>query len=75
MAAWVITDPKILGGKPCIRGTRVSVAFVLELLASGASRQDILDAYPTVPRAGLDAAIRYAAKAMKNEVVWDVRVA
>ena len=38
----IVSDPAVLGGKPCIRGTRISVEFVLELLASGAARQDIL---------------------------------
>jgi uncharacterized protein (DUF433 family) len=39
-------DPAILGGKPCIKGTRISVEFLLELVAAGASREEILRAYP-----------------------------
>ncbi len=42
----IVSDPAILGGKPCIRGTRISVEFVRELVASGASRDDIAAAYP-----------------------------
>jgi uncharacterized protein (DUF433 family) len=71
---WIISDPGVLGGKPCIRGTRISVEFVLELLAGGASRDEILRAYPHVPADGLAAAIQYAARSLKNEVVWDVKI-
>ncbi len=42
----ITADPKILGGKPIIRGTRISVEFILELLASGAAEAEILQDYP-----------------------------
>ena len=42
----VTTNPKILGGKPIIKDTRISVEFILELLASGAAVKDIVEAYP-----------------------------
>lgn len=45
-AGWIVTDPDILGGKPCIRGTRLSVEFLLELAGSGASQNEILTSYP-----------------------------
>ena len=70
---WITSDPGVLGGKPCIRGTRISVQLVLELLASGASRDDILRAHPHVPPEGLLAALEYAARALRNEIVWDVK--
>jgi uncharacterized protein (DUF433 family) len=73
-AEWIVADPAVLGGKPAIRGTRISVEFILELLASGASREDILRAYPHIPPEGLAAAIQYAAQALHNDVVWDVKV-
>jgi uncharacterized protein (DUF433 family) len=74
MSDWIVANPGILGGKPCIKGTRISVEFVLELLASGGTREEILRAYPQIPAEGLSAALQYAAQAMKNEVVWDVPV-
>jgi uncharacterized protein (DUF433 family) len=74
MSDWIVADPEILAGKPCIKGTRISVEFVLELLASGATREEILRAYPQIPPEGLTAALQYAAKTMKNEVVWDIPV-
>jgi uncharacterized protein (DUF433 family) len=72
MSEWIVAEPEILGGKPCIRGTRISVEFILELLASGATREEILRAYPQVLPEGLTAALQYAAKTMRNEVVWDI---
>jgi uncharacterized protein (DUF433 family) len=71
---WIVSDPEVLGGKPRIRDTRITVEFVLELLASGGSREEIGRAYPHVPTEGLAAAIEYAARALKNEVVWDVTI-
>lgn len=44
--SWIACDRDILGGKPVIRGTRISMAFVLELVASGATVDDIVAAYP-----------------------------
>ena len=58
----IIADPTILGGKPCIKGTRISVDFLLELLAQGASREDILKAYPHLSPEDLEQAVRYAAR-------------
>ncbi len=74
MSEWIVTDPEILGGKPCVRGTRISVEFLLELLASGASREDILKTYPALTDEGLNAAMAYAASVLKNELVWETRV-
>lgn len=71
---WIVSQPGVLGGKPCIRGTRISVEFVLELLASGATPAEILEAYPHVSAEGLQAALQYAARALKNEVVRDLKI-
>jgi len=73
-AEWIVSDPSILGGKPCIRGTRISVQFVLELLASGASPEDVRAAYPHLAADAIAAALEYAARSLKNEVVWDVKL-
>jgi uncharacterized protein (DUF433 family) len=54
-------DPAVMGGKPCIRGLRVTVGTLLGLLASGKSRERILHAYPYLESADLDAALAYAA--------------
>ena len=73
MSDWIVTRPELLGGKPCVRGTRISVEFILELLASGATPEQILEKYPQITGNGLAAALGYAAQALKNEVVWEVK--
>lgn len=75
MGHWIVADPETLGGKPCIKGTRISVEFILELFASGATAEEILRAYPQIPdEAGLAAALQYAARTMRNEVIWDIPI-
>jgi len=54
-------NPSVMGGKPCIRGMRVTVGTVLGLIASGVSRDRILEAYPYLEAADLDEALTYAA--------------
>ncbi len=66
MFYYITVNPKILGGKPHIRGTRLSVEFILELVASGATREDILKAYPLLTAKALEAALKYAVQAVKN---------
>jgi len=72
MAEWIEHRPGVLGGKPVIRGTRISVDFLLELFAGGATREQIFEAYPQVSEEALAAALRYAARAVKGEVGWEV---
>ena len=51
---WIVANPQILDGKPCVRGTRLSVEFLLELAASGATQEQILADYPQLsPEASL----------------------
>jgi uncharacterized protein (DUF433 family) len=54
-------DPAVMGGKPCIRGLRVTVGTALGLMATGVSRERILEAYPYLESAELDAVLAYAA--------------
>ena len=54
-------DPAVMGGKPCIRGIRITAGTILGLLASGNSRERILEAYPILEPEDLDAALSYAA--------------
>lgn len=54
-------NPAIMGGKPCIRGLRVTVGTILGLLASGQPRERILQAYPYLEPEDLDETLRYAA--------------
>lgn len=66
MLDWIVSSPGVLGGKPCVRGTRISVEHILELFASGAGRDDILRAYPHVTAEGLMAALHHAARSSKT---------
>jgi uncharacterized protein (DUF433 family) len=59
-------NPAVMGGKPCVRGLRVTVGTILGLLASGASRERILTAYPYLETKDIDAAIAYAAWRMEE---------
>ncbi len=69
MQARIISNPGILGGKPIIKGTRISVELVLGFLASGMDIEEILDEYPHLKKEDILAAVNYAAKAMKHEEV------
>jgi uncharacterized protein (DUF433 family) len=64
--ARITHDPAVMGGKPCIRGLRVTVGTILGLLASGQTRERILQAYPYLEAEDLDAALAYAAWRMEE---------
>lgn len=59
----IVVDPAILTGKPVIKGTRLAVEFLLELLAEGWTREEILRNYPRLTAEDLQAALHYAAEA------------
>lgn len=63
----ILSDPKILGGKPVIKGTRISVAFLLELFQSGMTINDMLEEYPTLSRADIRSALAFARHAVTQE--------
>jgi uncharacterized protein (DUF433 family) len=54
-------NPKVMGGKPCIRGLRVTVGTIVGLMASGHSHEEILKAYPYLEKEDLDESLSYAA--------------
>jgi uncharacterized protein (DUF433 family) len=60
-------NPKVMLGKPVIRGTRIPVELILRKLGEGASEADLLDAYPRLKRADIQAALSYAADALAHE--------
>ena len=66
----IILDPKILVGKPVIRGTRLSVDFVVSLLAEGWSESDILHNYPGITIENIRACLGYATDALRDEKVY-----
>jgi uncharacterized protein (DUF433 family) len=60
-------NPKVMLGKPVIRGTRVPVELILRKLSEGAAAADLLDAYPRLTREDIQAAIGYAADTVAHE--------
>lgn len=62
-------NPNILGGKPIIRGTRISVEFILELMSSGMSIDEILKEYKHLKKEDILDALNYASKVIKREEI------
>lgn len=57
----ITIDPEVRGGKPCIRGTRITVYDILEYLAGGMTEDQILDDFPSLQRGDIRAALEFAA--------------
>ena len=68
----IIANPEILGGKPVIEGTRISVEHVLGLLANGMTNEKIIAEYPILSEESIRAVLGYAARALQNDIVIDV---
>jgi len=66
----IILDPKVLAGKPVIRGTRLSVEFVIGLMAEGWTEADILANYDGITRDDIIACLAYARDALSSEKVF-----
>ena len=67
MFTHIAYNPEILSGKPHILGTRLSIEFILELFASGATKDDVIKAYPQLTAEAMEEALKYAAQASKNK--------
>ena len=66
----ITLDPAVMGGRPCIRGLRVTVGTLVGLVAAGKSRQEILCLYPYLEAADIEEALTYAAwRAEEQEIV------
>jgi len=63
----IVIDPEILSGKPVIKGTRIPVYLILELLGSGMTEKEVLDEYPTLKEEDIKAALLYASKCLEDE--------
>ena len=66
----IVSDPKILMGAPVVSGTRISVELILEKLAAGETVEQILEAHPRLTREAVQAALRFAAEAIRADVVY-----
>ena len=68
----IVIDEKILGGRPIIKGTRIPVYLIVEMIAGGLSVKDILKEYPELSEEDVKAALRYAASLLKRETYYEI---
>ena len=71
----IAVDPRILVGKPVVKGTRIAVELVVEFLAAGWTQQQILDSYPTLAAEDIFACLRYASEVLHGEKVYPLELA
>jgi len=69
---YIVSDKNILIGKPTIKGTRISVELILELLSSGWSEQQLLESYPPLKTDHIKAVFAYLRDCMKNELFFSL---
>ncbi len=67
---YIHADPDILVGKPVVKGTRLSVEFILGLFSAGWSEDEVLGNYPTLTRESLRAVFAFAAECLREEVLY-----
>jgi uncharacterized protein (DUF433 family) len=65
-------NPKILMGKPVIKGTRISVEMILEKLSAGETENDLLQAHPHITKEDIKAALAFAAQSLKGENIYPI---
>lgn len=73
METWrerIVVDPKILVGKPVIKGTRIAVELVIDLLARGYTYDQILEQYDHITSADIQACLAYASETLRSERVY-----
>jgi uncharacterized protein (DUF433 family) len=68
----IVSDPKVMMGKPVVAGTRVTVDLILEKLGGGESIEAVLESHPRLTREGVLAALRFAAQALRADVVYPI---
>ena len=68
----IVLDPKVLVGKPVVKGTRLAVEFIIDLLANGWTEAQILDSYPRLTHDDILACLAYAGERLKEERVYPV---
>jgi len=69
---YIVSDRDVLLGKPVIRGTRISIELLLELLESGWSEESILDSYPSLSQVHLQAVFAYLRQCIQNELFFSL---
>jgi uncharacterized protein (DUF433 family) len=72
MQVVIVSDPKVMMGKPVIRGTRITVESIVERVGAGESVEAILAAHPRLTRESVLAAVAFAAEALRADVVYPI---
>ena len=67
LSSRIVIDSEVLSGKPVIKGTRIPVYLIIELLANGLTEKEVLRQYPTLKKEDIKAALLYASKCIENE--------
>ena len=68
----IVVDPAVLAGKPVIKGTRLAVEFIVDLLAQDWAERDILENYPGLTHDDIRACLAYASEVLKAESVYPI---
>jgi uncharacterized protein (DUF433 family) len=68
----IVVDPRVLVGKPVIKGTRIAVELVIDLLARGYSKEQILDQYDHITPEDIQACLAYASETLRSERVYAI---
>jgi uncharacterized protein (DUF433 family) len=69
---WIVSNPKVMMGKPVVAGTRITVELILEKLAAGETVEQILDEHPRLTRQAIQAALTFATEALRADVIYPV---
>jgi uncharacterized protein (DUF433 family) len=67
---YITSNPKILYGKPAIKGTRISIDLILEKLSKGETIDQVLESYPHINKESILACLSYASETQKNETIY-----
>lgn len=66
----IVSEPKVLFGKPRVKGTRISVELILEKLGNGITKEELIESYPNLSEQQIQACISFAADKLKSEVAY-----
>lgn len=69
---WITRNKEVMMGKPCIKGTRITVELILQRLSEGETVEELLEGYPHITKEGVFAGVDYARAIMKNEEVVEL---
>ena len=69
---YIESNPKVMLGKPVIKGTRITVELILEKLSEGETIEDILEAHPHITEEAIRAALAFAAQSLKADVIYPI---